>query len=92
MYFGAGCCNSILRKEIRLNSQQKLWLTVKEAAPLIGASKDAIYRDIRQGTFPFRTLEIGGLIRISAKEIGAITDREPNSEARPQGETLAEAA
>ena len=75
-------------------AKTKLWLTVTEAAPLIGAPKDAIYRDIRRGTFPFRALEIGGLIRISARDIGLIADsREPqNNDGQPQDETFAQAA
>jgi len=76
------------------SKHQPLWPTVNEAAPLIGTTTDAIYRDIRNGVFPFRWLEIGGLIRISARDIGLIADsgESQKREAEQQGETLPEAA
>ncbi len=48
----------------------RLWLSVDEAAPLIGDKPDAIYRDIRQGQFPFEFVRIGKRIKISARSIG----------------------
>jgi excisionase family DNA binding protein len=49
-----------------------LWLSVEQAAPLIGEKKDAIYRDIREGQFPFEFVKCGKRIKISARSIGLI--------------------
>jgi hypothetical protein len=49
-----------------------LWLSVEEAAPWIGETKDAIYRDIRENQFPFDFVRHGKRIKISAKSIGLI--------------------
>lgn len=54
-----------------MNSTQ-LWLSVEEAAPLIGDKKDAIYRDIREGQFPFEFVRCGKRIKISARSIGLL--------------------
>jgi hypothetical protein len=50
----------------------KLWLSVDEAALLIGDKPDAIYRDIRVGQFPFKFVRIGKRIKISARSLGLI--------------------
>jgi excisionase family DNA binding protein len=79
----------------------KYWLTVEEAAPLLGETPDAIYRAIREGEFPWEFVRIGRRIKISAKSIGLISSLSDlirpqrglqNSEAEPQGKTFAEAA
>jgi hypothetical protein len=51
---------------------QKLWLTPAEAASVIGDKPDAIYRDIREGQFPFEFVRIGKRIKISARSLGLI--------------------
>lgn len=51
---------------------QKLWLSPAEAAPIIGDKPDAIYRDIREGQFPFEFVRIGKRIKISARSLGLI--------------------
>ncbi len=67
-----------------------LWLPVPAVAQELGASKDAIYRDIRRGTFPFRTEVICGRIHVSARDLGLLPqDTEPRSgEAQPQDQSL----
>ena len=74
----------------------KLWLTVKETAPLLGRSEKAIYEQIRTGGFPFafrRSRGDSGAIYISARDIGLVTDgRAENSEAQDQDQRLATAA
>lgn len=50
----------------------QLWITVEQAAPLIGDKPDSIYRDIREGQFPFRFVRIGKRIKICARSIGLI--------------------
>lgn len=55
----------------------KLWLSVKETAPLLGKSPKNIYDQIRLGSFPFayrRGRGDSGAIYISARDIGLITD------------------
>ncbi|MGH9839696.1 MAG: helix-turn-helix transcriptional regulator [Blastocatellia bacterium] len=52
------------------NTATQLWLSVDQAAPLIGDKPDAIYRDIRAGQFPFRFVRIGKRIKICARSIG----------------------
>jgi helix-turn-helix protein len=56
-------------------STQKLWLTVKETAPLLGRKPSAIYEQIRTGGFPFayrRARGDSGAIYISARDLGLI--------------------
>jgi hypothetical protein len=60
------------RKENERVIENKLWLTPAEASPFIGDSPDAIYRDIRQGQFPFEFVRIGKRIKISARSLGLI--------------------
>jgi hypothetical protein len=52
----------------------QLWLSVEEAAPLIGDKPDAVYRDIREKQFPFRFVRIGKRIKICARSIGLLPD------------------
>jgi len=75
----------------------KLWLTVRETAPLLGRSEKAIYEQIRTGGFPFdvrRGRGDSGAIYISARDIGAIPEQgAENSEAQGnQVESLQAAA
>jgi len=55
----------------------QLWLSVEQAAPLIGDKPDAIYRDIREKQFPFRFVRIGKRIKICARSIGLIEADQP---------------
>lgn len=52
----------------------KLWLTPEEAADVLGNKRDAVYRDIREGKFPFEYVRIGKRIKISARSLGVITE------------------
>lgn len=72
----------------------RMWLTPDEASEVIGDKVDAIYRDIREGQFPFEYVRIGKRIKISARSLGLIpSSAGPTiSEAQSQGETFAEAA
>jgi len=56
--------------------ENRLWLSVEEAAPLIGEKPHAIYRDIREGQFPFKFVRCGKRIKISARSIELITSAE----------------
>lgn len=56
-------------------STLKLWLSVKEFAPLYGRKPAAIYMQIARGRFPFvyrRCNGDSGTILISARDVGAI--------------------
>jgi len=77
-----------------MSNTVRLWLTVPAAARIIGVPKDGLYRDIRRGTFPFRTEVISGRIHVSARDIGLIPEnhQQLNSKAEPQVESLAAAA
>lgn len=55
-----------------MSAIQKLWLTPAEAAGVIGDKPDAIYRDIREGQFPFEFVRIGKRIKISARSLGLV--------------------
>ena len=50
----------------------KLWISVREAAPIYGRSEKAIYEQIRTGKFPFVIRRAGSAIYISARDIGLI--------------------
>ena len=50
----------------------KLWLSVEEAAPVIGDPPASIYRDIREQQFPFEFVKSGKRIKISARSLGLI--------------------
>ena len=52
----------------------KLWLSVKEAAPILDRTDKAIYEQIRTGGFPFEYKQTrkGAPIYISARDIGLI--------------------
>ena len=52
----------------------KLWLSPEEAAPILGETKQSIYRDIREGQFPFDFVRCGKRIKISARSIGLIPE------------------
>ena len=63
----------ILRPERRsCRMVTKLWLTVREVAPIYGRSEKAIYEQIRMGKFPFVFRRAGSAIYISARDIGLI--------------------
>ncbi len=70
---------------------RQLWLSVAEAAPLIGEKTDAIYRDIRENQFPFEFVRLGKRIKISARSLGLLPDQandQRKNEAQQQGESL----
>lgn len=75
---------------------QKLWLSVKETAPLVGRKPKAIYEQIRIGSFPFefrRSRGDSGAIYISARDIGLLPERgAENGEAQDQDQSVATAA
>lgn len=50
----------------------KLWLTIKEAAPVIGDDPPTIWRDIRENQFPFEFVRCGKRIKISARSLGLL--------------------
>jgi len=60
----------------------RLWLTVPVAARMIGVPKDGLYRDIRSGTCPFRTVVVSGRIHVSARDIGLFEDGQQQQEQR----------
>ena len=60
-------------EEIRTQMVDQQWpevterpevLTVEEVAVILRRSKSAIYNDIAAGTFPIRTVRLGGSIRV----------------------------
>jgi hypothetical protein len=73
-------------------STQKLWLTVKETAPLVGRSEKAIYEQIRTGGFPFivrRSRGDSGAIYISARDVGLIPEQgAANNEAQEGNQSV----
>lgn len=72
---------------------QKLWLTVREAAPLLGRKPSAIYEQIRLGIFPFEFRRAGVAILISAQDLGLIPEIGlANKEAQQQVENFEVAA
>lgn len=63
----------------------QLWLSPAEAYKPTGYKNvQALYRDIALGIFPFRYVKIGKRIRISARDIGLVTDNNVKEEARGQ--------
>jgi hypothetical protein len=66
------------------------WLPVPLYAKIMKISKDSAHRDIRRGTFPFRTEIISGRIHVSARDMGL--EVRLNEETQDQEETLASAA
>jgi predicted DNA-binding transcriptional regulator AlpA len=79
------------RKEDEL--KQRLWLDPAEVAELTGDDRQAIYRAIRLGQYPFTHVRIGRKIKISARSLGLIPEQgAENSEAREQGKTFAQTA
>lgn len=75
---------------------KKLWLSVREAAPLVGRTPKQVYDLIRLGSFPFayrRSRGNSGAIFISARDLGLIPEQgATNSEAQEQDQRLATAA
>jgi excisionase family DNA binding protein len=51
-------------------NEQKQWVTVEEAAPVLDMTMPQIYRAIRENKFPFRFVRFGRTIRINAADIG----------------------
>jgi hypothetical protein len=63
--------------------ENRLWLDPDEAAALTGDDRQAIYRAIRLGQYPFKYVRIGRKIKISARSLGLIPEqRVENSEAQ----------
>ena len=50
--------------------KQKPWLSVLEAAEVLGIHRDTLYGAIRENKVSFEWMRIGGQIRISAKSLG----------------------
>ena len=51
--------------------QNKLWLTPEEAMPILGyRSVLTMYKDLREGKFPWRYVKLGVRYRICARSIG----------------------
>ena len=72
--------SNLLKGGEKSGMENRLWLSVDEAAPLIGEKPDAIYRDIREGQFPFEFVRCGKRIKISARSIGLIPPAENRGE------------
>lgn len=74
--------------------ENRLWLDPDEAAALTGDDRQAIYRAIRLGQYPFKYVRIGRKIKISARSLGLIPEQgAENSEAQGnQVESLQAAA
>jgi len=73
----------------------RLWIplpAVVRDGYIEGLSKDGAYRDIRRGTFPFRTEVIAGRIYVSARDLGLIPETDTKQEAQDQDQRLATAA
>jgi hypothetical protein len=69
------------QKTKKTDTPVRLWLSVKEAAPIIGDDEDAIWRDIRLNQFPFEFVRSGKRIKISARSLGLIRDDSASAEA-----------
>lgn len=69
----------------------RAWIPVPIFARELGISKDGIYRDIRRGTFPFRTETISGRLHVNARDAGLITDN-ANEETREGDQSVTTAA
>jgi hypothetical protein len=80
------------KEQSEVSHKIKLWLPVPEAARMIGISRDGAYRDIRRGTFPFRTKVISGRIHMSARDIELIPETTANEETQEGGQSVATAA
>jgi hypothetical protein len=75
-----------------MSNKFKLWLPLPVAVQHIdGLSKDGAYRDIRRGTFPFRTEVIAGRIFVSARDLGLL-DLAVEPQTEPQTETQSASA
>jgi hypothetical protein len=74
-----------------MDLKNRLWLSVGEAAPLIGIDPQGIYRLIRINQFPFAFVRIGSRIKISSRSIGLIPLAE-NHDDKPQTEPHAASA
>jgi predicted DNA-binding transcriptional regulator AlpA len=73
--------------------KNRLWLDPDEVAELTGDDRQAIYRAIRLGQYPFEHVRIGRKIKISARSLGLIFEgAAENNEAREQDQRLATAA
>jgi hypothetical protein len=71
-----------------MNHKFKLWIplpAVIRDGYIEGLSTDGAYRDIRRGTFPFRTEVIAGRIYVSARDLGLFDlPVEPQPETQPE--------
>jgi hypothetical protein len=74
----------------------KLWLTPEETSPYYGEPVQTIYRDIREGIFPFEYVRVGNRIKISARSIGLIPtiwgDKKPQNSKAQEGMEVVETA
>jgi excisionase family DNA binding protein len=63
-----------------VNENFKL-MTVKEAAPRLGRSEQGLYRDIREGQFPFpaAVVRFGKQIRINLDAVVKATEQPSNA-------------
>ena len=67
--------------------KERLWLDPDEVAEMTGDDRQAIYRAIRLGQFPFDYVRIGRKIKISARSLGLIETQ--NEEAQKSDHSLA---
>jgi len=77
-----GSTLSTLKTEVEVMSeathsipQNKLWLTPEEAMPILGyRSLKTLYKDLREGKFPWRYVKTGVRYRICARSVGLYPD------------------
>ena len=55
------------------NLENKIWLSIKEAADVLEISPDLLRRQIKNGTIP--SLKLGRIYRVPVKALNEITDR-----------------
>jgi hypothetical protein len=54
----------------------KIWLSIKEAAQVLGDTEENLGRQIREGKFPFKFERCGRRIKISAISLGVYIPKE----------------
>jgi hypothetical protein len=71
-------------------SALKLWLTPEEAKTPAGYdSLNSLWRDLREGRFPWEYRKVGNRYRISARSLGLVTEEgAENSETRIQTKSV----
>ena len=55
------------------NLENKIWLSIKEAADVLEISPDLLRRQIKNGTIP--SLKLGRIYRVPVKALNEITDK-----------------